>query len=223
MQKLVPSGPRYKYFLIFIVIFLTTSLFGQIDRVRILKEFSATNDDSLFLNKYSKNPYQKFVLQRNFLLPSFSPLDSLIFYQGSKGKIIGPLNVDNLLIYIKITRVDSLFRMRAGNLWLSPEKRGKDKIDKLAEDILNTIIRTGDFDAMRKEYSDDSNQNYDADLGWFFQGTMVEEFEKEVLSHKKGDFYIVSTRFGKHIVKTIETPVFDRSKVEYVILYFDNR
>ena len=125
-------------------------------------------------------------------------------------------------MYVKNISVDSSFRMRVGNIWLSPEKRGE-SIDKLAEDILKTVTRTNDFDAMRKVYSDDGNANYDADLGWVFQGTMVKEFEDEVLKHKKGDYFIVATRFGKHIVKMIDNPVFDRSKVEYVQLCFDKK
>lgn len=214
---------KFRIFPILIISLLSTFLYGQADRSDILKEFSTTQNDSLFAIKYSKMLYQKFILQRITFPTAFSPLDSIIFYTGSKGKIIGPVYLDSIVVFIKITSVDSLFRMRVGNIWLSPEKRGADKIDKLAENILNTVIRTGDFDAMRKEFSDDYNNNYDADLGWFFQGTMVNEFDDEVLKHRKGDYFIASTRYGKHIVKIIENPVLDRSKVEYVLLYLDKK
>lgn len=205
-----------------VILILPAFLFGQANRADILKEFVTTKNDSVFITKHSIRPYQKYSLQRRGMrFDIFSPLDSLIFYNGAKGKVIGPLNFNDQVVYIKVTAVDSSFRMRVGNIWLSPEKRGQENIGKLADEILKTVIQTGDFDAMRKEYSDDMTESYDADLGWFFQGIMVNEFEIEVLKHKKGDYYIVDSRFGKHVVKTIDNPVFDRSKVEYVLLFFN--
>lgn len=214
---------RVKLVLLLKAIFLSAIMFGQVDRAALLKEFITTNDDSVFITKHSKEPYQRFEVSHFTFLQKFSPIDSLIFYRTHKRTLIGPLSIDSNIIYIKITSIDSLFRMRVGNIWLSPDKRGADKIDKLAKDILETVTRTGDFNAMSKEYSDDSNTNFEADLGWFFQKTMVPEFEQEVLKHKKGDCYIVSTMYGKHVVKTIESPVLDRSKVEYVLLYLDEK
>ena len=210
---------KLNFFLLFVVIFISPTLsFGQSNIAAILKEFAVTKDDSVFITKNSVKPYQKYSLKRTMGLNGFSPLDSLILFNADKGKVIGPLNFNQQVIYIKITAIDSSFRMRVGNIWLSPEKRGQENIDKLSEEILKTVIRTGDFDAMRKEYSDDMNENYDADLGWVFQGIWVKEFEDEILKHKKGDLYVVISRFGKHVVKTIENPVFDRCKVEYVLL-----
>lgn len=212
---------KLKFLLYLITLISSSLLFGQANRSTIIKEFAVTKDDSVFITKHSIEAYKKYSIQRTMGLNIFSPLDSLIFFNGAKGKVIGPLNFNDQIVYIKVTAIDSSFRMRVGNIWLSPEKRGQENIGKLADEILKTVIRTNDFDAMRKEYSDDLNERYEADLGWFFQGVMVNEFEIEVLKHKKGDYYIVDSRFGKHVVKTIDDPVLDRSKVEYVLLFFN--
>ena len=212
---------KLKFLLYLITLTSSSLLFGQANRSTIIKEFAVTKDDSVFITKHSIEAYKKYSIQRTMGLNIFSPLDSLIFFNGAKGKVIGPLNFNDQIVYIKVTAIDSSFRMRVGNIWLSPEKRGQENIGKLADEILKTVIRTNDFDAMRKEYSDDLNERYEADLGWIFQGVMVNEFEIEVLKHKKGDYYIVDSRFGKHVVKTIDDPVLDRSKVEYVLLFFN--
>ena len=212
---------KLKFLLYLITLTSSSLLFGQANRSTIIKEFAVTKDDSVFITKHSIEAYKKYSIQRTMGLNIFSPLDSLIFFNGAKGKVIGPLNFNDQIVYIKVTAIDSSFRMRVGNIWLSPEKRGQENIGKLADEILKTVIRTNDFDAMRKEYSDDLNERYEADLGWIFQGVMVNEFEIEVLKHKKGDYYIVDSRFGKHVVKTIDDPVLDRSKVEYALLFFN--
>ena len=212
---------KLKFLLYLITLTSSSLLFGQANRSTIIKEFAVTKDDSVFITKHSIEAYKKYSIQRTMGLNIFSPLDSLIFFNGAKGKVIGPLNFNDQIVYIKVTAIDSSFRMRVGNIWLSPEKRGQENIGKLADEILKTVIRTNDFDAMRKEYSDDLNERYEADLGWIFQGVMVNEFETEVLKHKKGDYYIIDSRFGKHVVKTIDDPVLDRSKVEYVLLFFN--
>ena len=212
---------KLKLFIILTSLFTTSELLvGQVNRTSILKEFATTEQDSVFITKYSTKAYQKYSLRRTVGLSFSSLFDSLIFFHGSKGEIIGPLNFTDKVIYVKIISIDSSYRMRVGNIWLSPEKRGQENIDKLAHEILETVIRTNDFDAMSKKYTDDMNANYEADLGWIFQGTWVKEFEDEVLKHKKGDYYIVSSRFGKHVVKTIDDPVLDRSKVDYCLLFF---
>ena len=211
---------KLKFLLYLITLTSSSLLFGQANRSTIIKEFAVTKDDSVFITKHSIEAYKKYSIQRTMGLNIFIPLDSLIFFNGAKGKVIGPLNFNDQIVYIKVTAIDSSFRMRVGNIWLSPEKRGQENIGKLADEILKTVIRTNDFEAMRKEYSDDMNERYEADLGWLFQGVMVNEFEIEVLKHKKGDYFIVDSRFGKHVVKTIDDPVLDRSKVEYVLLFF---
>jgi hypothetical protein len=47
---------------------------------------------------------------------------------------------------------------------------------------------------------------------------MVSEFYDEVIKKKKGDVSLLETRFGKHIVKALESPVKDRWKVKYIML-----
>lgn len=191
------------------------------DEIDILNEFVTTTQDSVFITKYSKQPYEKFVAEQLTLPHTFDVADSLIFYHHNKGDILGPYFNDSFQIYVKVIAVDSLLRMRVGNIYLDEKKHGKKFCDKLAGEILKTVKETGDYDAMCKKYSDDENGHYNCDLGWFFQGAMVKEFEEEVLKHKKDDCFVVTTQFGKHVVKMIANPVLDRSRVEYVFLYLD--
>lgn len=207
-------------FTLLTLLFLTAAN-AQVDQIDILNEFVTTKNDSAFLTKYSKQPFQRYSAEQTTLPHTFDPIDSTIFYHHNKGDILGPYYLDSFVIYLKVTAVDSLIRMKAGNIWLNPETRGKDSIKMLAAQIVKNVSKTGDYNAMCMQYNDDKNRNYDCSLEWFFQGAMVSEFEKEVIHRKKGEIFIVPTQFGLHVVKILENPVLDRARVEFVMLYFD--
>ena len=107
--------------------------------------------------------------------------------------------------------------MRVGNIWLNG-KASSDSIETLGQLILKESIDHTNFNKMCQLYTSDNNKNFECDLNWFFQGVMVSEFESAVLKHKKDEIFAVDTRFGKHIVKIIDTPKKDRNRVRYLVL-----
>lgn len=210
-----------RFYIIALLCFVSTLVScGQKNVDVIVNEFIMTKNDSLFISKYSKLPFQKRSIEKRSLTQTFEPFDSLIFYHQQKGDVLGPVYLENFQYYVKILTVDSILKMRVGNIYIG-QNRHKCNVDKLSNEILQTIIKKGNFDEMCKKYSKDNNKKYQCDVGWFFQGAMVNEFESEVLKHKKGDCFIVTTRFGKHIVKILDTSTLERNKVEYVLLCLD--
>ena len=210
--------------IILILTLLTSSLMhGQSKYDSLLTEFYYTDNDSLFITRYSKEPYKKNVAERYELSHAFDIVDSVVFYNYNKGDIIGPYALDSTVFFIKVTGVDSSLRMRVGNIYLDPKIQRKDKIENLAQKILKAAQKGNKFDELCKKYKDDANKNYDCDLGWFFEEAMVSEFAEEVRKHSKGEYFIVTTRFGTHIVKVIENPILDRNRVEYVFIYLEKK
>jgi foldase protein PrsA len=58
------------------------------------------------------------------------------------------------------------------------------------------------FEALAREFSQDSSKNRGGDVGFFSRGAMVPEFEKAVLSLKVGEISEpVKTQFGWHLIK----------------------
>ncbi|MFA6427431.1 MAG: peptidylprolyl isomerase [Candidatus Magasanikbacteria bacterium] len=73
-----------------------------------------------------------------------------------------------------------------------------------AEEVLQKIKNGEDFDALAKEFSDDtSNKDNGGDLDWFGRGTMVPEFETVAFSLEKGQVsdQLVKTDYGFHIIR----------------------
>jgi peptidyl-prolyl cis-trans isomerase D len=212
--------------LILLICFTVTVANAQTisERIKILEDFMQTSNDSEFVTKHSAMPFERFTASRYVLTYKFQPTDSLVFFHHVKGDLIGPYTLDTLTAYVKVMRVDSTVRMRAGSIYLNPEKKGKSAVNTISKEILSSLKKgTAGFEEMCLKYGDDSTaQTTSCDLGWFFQNAMVPEFEKAVLKHKKGDYFVVDTKAGKYVVNLKEEPVKDRAAVIYTILYLKN-
>jgi peptidyl-prolyl cis-trans isomerase SurA len=74
---------------------------------------------------------------------------------------------------------------------------------KTARDVLEQLVKGGDFSVLAKRYSDDpGTKEQGGSLGWFKQGRMVKPFEDAVFSMRPGQTSgIVKTEFGYHIIR----------------------
>ncbi len=71
-----------------------------------------------------------------------------------------------------------------------------------AESILAQLRKGADFGKLAKDYSDDpGSRATGGDLGTFGRGQMIKSFEDAVFSMHPGEFRVVETRFGFHVVK----------------------
>ncbi len=76
---------------------------------------------------------------------------------------------------------------------------------KKAEEILAKVKAGGDFQALAKQYSQDTSAASGGDLGLFSKGKMVPEFETAAFALKQGEVSgIVKTVYGYHIIKVTE-------------------
>lgn len=78
----------------------------------------------------------------------------------------------------------------------------KAEIEKKYEEVLAKAKKTDDFEALVKEYSDDS---MDAEVGYVFKkGQMVEPFEKAAWDLPVGKIATCESQFGWHIIKAYD-------------------
>ena len=196
---------------IYILIFLA-SFYAYSQESNFAKKFSEAKNDSLFILKYPKTKIEKFTIDEN---NNFSYGDSLLFSLGLK-EVIGPYSESDYTYYFKVTQIDSAFKVHVGNIWLSNLEMDSIERHKIANEVLSNPLL---FDKYCHKYSHDKNKQYDCDLGPTYATAFVEPFATETSKRRKGDLYIVETKFGTHIVKSLSNPYFDRSRVEYIVLY----
>ncbi|WP_117196116.1 peptidylprolyl isomerase [Rhizobium terrae] len=77
------------------------------------------------------------------------------------------------------------------------------KTEDEAKAIITALDKGGDFAALAKEKSQDSNKDEGGDLGWFGHGQMVPEFEEAAFGLQKGAYTKtpVKSQFGFHVIK----------------------
>jgi len=77
------------------------------------------------------------------------------------------------------------------------------KTEDEAKAVIAALDKGGDFAALAKEKSQDSNKDEGGDLGWFGNGQMVPEFEEAAFALQKGAYTKtpVKSQFGFHVIK----------------------
>jgi len=75
-----------------------------------------------------------------------------------------------------------------------------------AKAVIEALDKGGDFAALAKEKSSDSNKDEGGDLGFFARGRMVPEFEEAAFALAPGSYTKtpVKTQFGFHVIKVDE-------------------
>lgn len=91
------------------------------------------------------------------------------------------------------------------------------KTEDEAKAVIEALDKGGDFAALAKEKSQDSNKDQGGDLGWFGRGQMVPEFEEAAYGLEKGAYTKtpVKSQFGFHVIKledkrNAEPPAFEQ-------------
>lgn len=72
-----------------------------------------------------------------------------------------------------------------------------------AQDIYNQIMNGADFASLAQARSTCPSARKGGDLGWFGRGQMVAPFEEFCFGYNSGDFGMVQTQFGWHVIYII--------------------
>lgn len=172
---------------------------------RLVADFKATQDDSVFasINSDNANAYVRYTAAN---LPTFISLDSL-----KVGEVIGPFLDAETYKLTKVSSIgkDTVFTARASHILIrwDDESAASKKIAKdKAQGILKDLKAGADFTEKAREFGTDGTASRGGDLGWFSTGMMVKPFENAVFNATKKGLLndVVETDFGYHIIDVTE-------------------
>lgn len=167
---------------------------------KLLGDFKTTKNDSLFVAINAATPSPLIYQKKGQLDPT---LDSVMF-NAAPGFVYGPYLSNGSYKIAKLINTEvGPDSVQARHILLNPATEGG--VDKaLAKaDSLKKLIQSGKqtFADLAKTNSIDGSAAKGGELGTFSRGAMVPGFEDAVFNGKKGDFKIVSTQFGVHLIE----------------------
>jgi len=177
-----------------------------------------------YVNRNSNSPYDSSWMA----VGSLSPFIDSMAFASEPGTIFNPWKEKNeyhfgRLIDVQM-RPDS---MRASHILIAyagaaraNEKVTRTKIGATAlADSIFEVVKSGkgNFEDLVEKFSDGPSKSKQGDLDWFKDGAMVPEFNQACLEGKVGDYKMVETVFGYHIIK-ITGKKADTKKVRIAII-----
>ncbi|MGZ3941757.1 MAG: SurA N-terminal domain-containing protein [Bacteroidia bacterium] len=182
---------------------------------------TAAEDSALMQAENENNLVDIGLFKKSMISPE---IDSSIF-TAEKGSVFGPIQENSMIKVVKlvdkVTLLDSakvrhILISFAGGGTAADVKRTKEQAKSLADSLLAVLKKDmKKFPEFVKTYSDDGGKKMppnkkegedymgkDGNYGWMNDNTgFVEPFKNFGLQGKKGDFGVVETQFGYHIME----------------------
>lgn len=177
------------------------------DIQEVYQEFRDAADVALFVNATSDTR-----IDSSWKMAGQLParIDSIMFH-SKVGTMFGPYLENESYHIAKLTdvqmRPDSI---KASHILLAYQgamranevTRSREEAQALADSLFNVTKKSSrKFDALAKQYSDGPSSTKGGDLGWFADGSMVNNFNEACVHGKKDEIKMVETPFGFHVIK----------------------
>jgi peptidyl-prolyl cis-trans isomerase D len=167
---------------------------------KLVPALKASTNDSLFVQINSETKAPLIYQRKGKLEPK---LDSIMF-SASVGTVYGPyLSRGGYSIAKLVDARMSPDSVKARHILLDPAMEGGLPKTLAKADSIKKIIESGKktFADMATMYSVDKNSAVKGgDLGTFGRGAMIPVFDDAVFNGKKGDYKIVTSQFGVHLI-----------------------
>lgn len=160
--------------------------------------FRTTDNDSVFVVLNSDLPFNASFNKKGSL--PFN-IDSIMF-SSPLGFVVGPYEENGAFRLAKLSAIKMMpDSVKASHILLKLDGAAKDVVMARADSIKNALKAGADFVALSNQYStDEGSKIKGGDLGWFTPGMMVAEFNDACFQGNKGDYTIVQSQFGVHII-----------------------
>ena len=169
--------------------------------INVIKpDFEQTDNDEDFVNlngdiSFDKNFYKKEELPENLQDEMFN---------AQEGYIYGPYFENETFLLAKLSEVKYLpDSVKARHILLQPtQNQDYNQLFTIADSLKTQLEKGANFASISNAYSADKAANEKGgDLGWFRANEMVSPFSDTCFNANTGEFKLVATQYGLHIVQ----------------------
>ena len=183
------------------------SWFTKLNNIR--NDFKLTTKDSTYVELHSDEHFDTLYHNPGFFSEA---IDHVYFTLKDDDSIIGPyLDANKYKIAKLINRKnDTAYSYKASHILINPKgPTDADTLEALkkARELMAEAKDGADFTLLAMRNSEDKNSAVKGgDLGWFRDKTMVKPFMDAVKGMKKGEYRVVKSQFGAHLIYVTDNP-----------------
>lgn len=183
----------------------------------IKPEFAETENDIDFANLNGDFPASNFYFKQDELPETLRNE----MFDAKEGYLYGPYFENEAFLLAKLSEVKYLpDSVKARHILLQPTQNQNGSQLLAIADSLKALLENGkaNFTDLSKQYSSDKAANEKGgDLGWFRANQMVHPFSDSCFIANKGEYKLVATQYGLHIVQVTDKARSEK-KVKVAIL-----
>jgi len=165
----------------------------------IQPDFASTENDIEFAHLNSETE-----VKNSFYKQDELPENLKDIFTQKKGFIYGPYFENEIFYLAKLSEVKYLpDSVKAKHILIEPtQDASAAQVYSLADSLVSLLKSGTSFASLSEKYSADKAANEkEGDLGWFRANQMVTPFSDTCFNARVGEYKIVATQFGLHIVQ----------------------
>lgn len=171
----------------------------------VKEEFQGAEDPKLYVTQNSDSPLDT----KHYKNGELPEIVNDWAFKSKVGDMIGPYFENDTYKLSRLAEIVNLpDSIKARHILISPKEKTQAEYAKAkntADSLLKVIQKGGNFVLLAKQFSaDPGSADKGGDLGWFKEGVMEEAFNNACFNGKKGEYSIVETPYGFHIINVVE-------------------
>jgi len=182
----------------------------------IQQDFASTENDKEFVNLNGDFPFKNLYLKKDELPEGLND----IMFDAKEGFMYGPYFENDAYFLAKLSEIKLVpDSVKARHILIQPtQNQSSEQIFAMADSIKNLLKNGANFASLSNEFSTDKAANEKGgDLGWFRANQMVSPFSDTCFVAKVGEYKLVATQYGLHIVQ-VTNKARNEKKVKVAIL-----
>ncbi|MBU8891295.1 MAG: SurA N-terminal domain-containing protein [Bacteroidales bacterium] len=179
-------------------------------------DFANTQNDIEFAHLNSDLPVDNAFYKQDELPENLRD----IMFNEKEGFIYGPYFENETYYLAKLSEINYLpDSVKAKHILIQPTRNeSSEQVYALADSLVSLLKSGTSFATLSEKFSTDNAANEKGgDLGWFRANQMVSPFSDTCFSAKTGEYKLVATQFGLHIVQVTDKAK-NEKKVKLAIL-----
>jgi peptidyl-prolyl cis-trans isomerase D len=171
---------------------------AQVDPIKA--SFQTCPNDSAFVTARTKDGQIIADFDMTYTDENYAPY-LLTLKKSPLGTVVGPVDENGKKVYYKLTAADSIFEFHVAHILVTHSMHATNESKNLIDQAY-AKLKSGasTWTELVDEYGEDGTVEREGDLGWSLEIMFVPSFAAACAALKKGEYSVVETDYGWHLI-----------------------